>query len=659
MQRSMTLRLNDHSIRLPTGEVNDYLEQLEAELEKSNGQVVEVAVSGLANWTPDEQDAIWRVCRVIADGGCRLCLKLAKQTYDDPVAAMVDRLVGPKNIFEHEQRLQSAIRAAAVFCSEAAQDAAAGLIVERLKALHVQVRSDKIRRLVREADCADDGEAVGPNPTILAEDFVEWLRGQHDDGLGEDDLPAHYFNGQFYLWDRPWREVATKEFVALVTSFLQDTNIDKVTTKLVNDVVANLGGLAVVGRGDEPLPFYVDDYGPPVSISRRQLLVFDNGMLDLEAVVAGGNAELEPLSPRWFSTVRLPFAFNPKARCPRFLRFLYDVLELDPESGRYRRSGDRRFRLLQEWFGYNLLGDGRFQRFVIMVGEGSNGKGVILNLLSAMLGSQNVCHVALDQLGGTFGLEPLLGKVANICGDLNEIDAVAEGLLKRLTGEDNLTVNRKNKTAVTMAPALKLSFATNTLPRFKDKTRGIWRRLIAMPFDVVIPEEEQDEGLATSLEEELPGILNWALRGLRRLLEQGRFTRCAVCEAAKVQHRQDCDPFLQFLDECVELGPRRRIDKRALYEVYRNWCDASRNRALAYGSFVRRVGRLAGVGDGRHERLDPKTGRREYYFIGIGLPLPMPQRDPSPPRRPRRCRASGAATPSRTVQNSGGRNGRP
>ena len=94
-------------------------------------------------------------------------------------------------------------------------------------------------------------------------------------------------------------------------------------------------------------------------------------------------------------------------------------------------NGDRRLRVLQEWFGYTLLCDGRFQKFLLMVGEGRNGKGVIQNLWVQMLGAENVAHVSLDQLSGRFAMQPLLGKMANICGDLCEIDAVAEGVLKR------------------------------------------------------------------------------------------------------------------------------------------------------------------------------------------------------------------------------------
>src|SRR5207244_44295 len=127
-------------------------------------------------------------------------------------------------------------------------------------------------------------------------------------------------------------------------------------------------------------------------------------------------------------------------------------LERDPETGEpLREPGDRRVELLQEFMGASVLGDGRFQKFLLMVGDGGNGKGVLQTVWTELLGRDNVANQGLDQFGSRFALQPLLGKLANICGDLAELDGVAEGILKQLTGGDRLTVDRKNLPAVSMA----------------------------------------------------------------------------------------------------------------------------------------------------------------------------------------------------------------
>src|SRR5207248_6064953 len=111
------------------------------------------------------------------------------------------------------------------------------------------------------------------NPTRLAADFLQRFRqgATHAEGIGPDDRMLHYFNGTFYGWDRVWRGVGADEIRALVTRDLQDrSGIDAVNVPLVHNVLLNLQGLCLVGQDKEPLPFYIEKYGPPTVIRRRQ-----------------------------------------------------------------------------------------------------------------------------------------------------------------------------------------------------------------------------------------------------------------------------------------------------------------------------------------------------------------------------------------------------
>lgn len=557
-----------------------------------------------------------------------------KTTYAEPLDFVLD-LLGDAPAAEEVEAWLTEAAAVVAACYPAAERAmCAAAVTKRLQEVGLSA-APEADFLARVAEAAGDvGPAAkggwGPNPTLLAADFLERHRaGRPVAPPGPDDRVLHYFGGTFYDWGRAWRPVGPEEMRALVTNDLQDhAGVGRVTTGLTSNVVENLRGRCLVTGGDRPLPFYVVDYGPPAVATDRKMLVFRNGMIDLEAVAANTDPALLPHDPRWFGTSVLPFDFDPAAKCPEFKKFLRRVLERDPDTGKALTKGDRRLPLLQEWFGYTLLCDARFQKFLLMLGEGSNGKGVILNLWGQMLGEENVAHVSLDQLSGRFALQPLIGKMANICGDLCEIDAVAEGVLKRLTGQDNITVDIKNRPAVTMAPTLKLVFGTNALPRFSDKSRGVWRRLVAMPFRVVIPEAEQDELLADKLEAELPGILNWALRGLRRLLGQGQFSPCVVCAEAAKRHQLDCDPVTQFVDECGVHPPPPGgkplwIPKDELYLQYREWCEGGGYKALSKNRFNRQIAKLPGVTEHRSPSAVP-DGKRPYYWIGIGKPVPMP-----------------------------------
>ena len=99
--------------------------------------------------------------------------------------------------------------------------------------------------------------------------------------------------------------------------------------------------------------------------------------------------------------------------------------------------------LLREIFGYCLTYDTSLQKFFLFEGVGANGKGVVLRILTILLGEANVSSLPLELFGASHGLESTLGKLANITSELGDMDRVAEGLLKQFTGEDSMYFNPK------------------------------------------------------------------------------------------------------------------------------------------------------------------------------------------------------------------------
>src|SRR5205807_310610 len=126
-------------------------------------------------------------------------------------------------------------------------------------------------------------------------------------------------------------------------------------------------------------------------------------------------------------------------------------------------------------------------------------------------------------------LASTLGKLANICAEVGELDKAAEGYLKAYTSGDAMQFERKYESSFSAMPTARLVLATNNPPRFSDKSDGVWRRLILLPLNVTIAEEERVYGMDKrewwEASGELPGILNWALEGFDRLRLQGGFTR--------------------------------------------------------------------------------------------------------------------------------------
>jgi putative DNA primase/helicase len=310
-------------------------------------------------------------------------------------------------------------------------------------------------------------------------------------------------------------------------------------------------------------------------------LVTANGIVDLKHLIRKGRKQTcacRPHTPSFVSTAALPFKFEPKARCARWLDFLDEVL---PEE----EAQD----LLQEMFGYCLTYETRLQKFFLLEGSGANGKGVVLTVLRRLLGNQSISSVPLERFNTAHDLVSTLGKRVNIMADLGEIDKVDEGLLKQFTGEDVMHFNPKYKEPFTAKPTAKLIIATNVLPNFRDRSNGLWRRLILLRFPVSIDEGRQNPRLADLLTAELPGIFNWAVQGFARLWKRKRFVEPKSAVQERETFRRESNPARQFLEDTCQCDPRDSVSKQMLYTEYHEYCAARGVRPLNEANFAREV----------------------------------------------------------------------
>jgi P4 family phage/plasmid primase-like protien len=478
---------------------------------------------------------------------------------------------------------------------------------------------DAFRQLL--AAAVDSAPPVGVAPIEAADDphrlarlFLR-ERCEHAEGL-----TLRYWREQWHRWDgSAYRELPDAELRAEVTAAVKGEmnrlnliaqklaaengekppSVRKINNALVSNVELALESLTVWPGTVEP-PAWWDGK----DWKRRNLIALRNGLLDLDALFAGKAEVLLPHTPRWFSPLCLPYPFDADADCPRWRAFLERNLEADGQ----------RIELLQEWFGYSLTPDTSRQKFIVFEGEGSNGKSVVGAALEATLGSGNCSHVPLECFGERFQLTPTIGKLANIASEVGELDKAAEGFLKSFTSGDAMQLDRKHKPPIQAVPTARLVLATNNRPRFSDRSGGLWRRMILMPFRVIIADDDpgrvfgMDKSAWWEASGELPGILNWALAGLDRLRRQDRFTRSEVCEQALAEYRTENNPARMFLLEVCRETPEGQAPCGELYKTYRNWCQANGYSPLADRSFGKEV-----------RRVFPKAERREVGARGSRL----------------------------------------
>ena len=261
---------------------------------------------------------------------------------------------------------------------------------------------------------------------------------------------------------------------------------------------------------------------------------------------------------------------DPTAQCPAFDRYLDTTLDADVMP------------LVDEILGYCLIPDTRFEKAVMLTGEGENGKSVFLDTLAALLGTDNVSNVALQDLEeNRFRVAELYGKLANTFADLDARALRSSSMFKTLVTGDAITAERKFGQPFSFKPSARLLFSANRVPPSHDRTYAFYRRWLIIPFERSFKGKQADKSLRAKLRQELPGIFNRAVRGLHRLFANEAFTEpVAVQEALKAYVRSN-DNVRVFVDECVDVVAGQHISKKEFYAVYGVWCEQNGEQAIS------------------------------------------------------------------------------
>jgi P4 family phage/plasmid primase-like protien len=438
----------------------------------------------------------------------------------------------------------------------------------------------------------------------------EYLHVRPRHALVNSSIYRHTTAGRFAEQSETHLRAEVREDVALridaINKEIRESKGDEaklysVNCSLVSNVIDAIK--SQIQRAECEPPFWLKDRG-----RSRNCLVVGNGILDVDRLIEGGAGPFFNHTADFFTTVAIPYAYDPHATCPVWQAFLQRNLEGDAS----------RIAILQEFFGYCLTPDTSFHAFLMMHGEGSNGKSVACSVLRGMLGNDSISTVPLEAFGERFQLFQTLGKLANICTEVGEIDKVAEGHLKSFVSGDPMSFERKFRDNILARPTAKLVLATNTLPRIADRTQGIWRRMIVMPFTVVIGKEERIRGLDSTEHwagiGELPGVLNWAIDGLRRLLTQGDFTKSKLVEEAREEFRSEVNPARRFLLDSYHESPDVEIEKQVAYTAYKSWSESTGHRPLADGPFGKEVLRVFPRVQAIRRQI---AGKRVQLYVGL------------------------------------------
>lgn len=465
-----------------------------------------------------------------------------------------------------------------------------------------EAREDYLRRTINTAREDKSLPSTNTSPADLADVYL------HDRHLRtEEGLCLRWHRETWFRYNgTAYDPIPLPDLIADVTAYLQSTEKGyKATKTFVNNVLLNLQGMCIIPSSIS-LPVLETETN---WVESPNTLVVANGILDLQILLNDPDiVALTPHSPLLISTIALPFAFDASVKCPRWQAFLKEILPDEPSR-----------QLVSEIYGNCLTHDVSQQKFFLFEGSGGNGKGVVTNILSKMLGEANVSSNPLEMFASTHGLEVTLGKLVNIVSEIGELDRVAEGLLKMFTGGDLMYFNPKYKTPFSAKPTAKLIITTNVRPPFRDRSEGIWRRLILLPFPVCIPETKQNKHLVEDLAEELPGIFNWAVSGFQSLQQRGYFIEPPVSIEAKREFRLESNPAQAFLQDHYIADPKASILTTHVYTAYEFVCKERGNKPLSDANFGKEV-----------RKAFPSVKRVKQCRKNLPIKLP----NPTPGHRP-------------------------
>jgi putative DNA primase/helicase len=335
--------------------------------------------------------------------------------------------------------------------------------------------------------------------------------------------------------------------------------------------------------------------------SKPDLLVFNNGMLDLSTGV------LRDFDRGVFITKMVRHEYTPEARCPLFLAVIGRWMGAAYDEVRAQRLVNA----LQVYLGYSLTGHTSAKAVFMLIGPKDTGKTTLLELFCELL-KEHATLIRIEtvmegpaqrSLGVRADLADLHGARFARTSETEEGKRLAESQLKYITqGMGSIRAERKFENPFEFEATHKLFIDANHKPVIRGTDSAIWDRLITIPFDVVIPEEEKDPLLLEKLLAEAEGILAWAVAGALAWYRDGRrLPRPEEVRAAGEVYRADMDTVKRFLDECCEYGVSFRVGSTEIYRAYHRWAENGGERPMAQVSFSTRMKNRDGIERGHRE----------------------------------------------------------
>jgi len=409
---------------------------------------------------------------------------------------------------------------------------------------------------------AREGDKVPLNQQkIIVVEQILKLAEEHKFSLCKKNSSTYVFNGAY------WKQVDEEELehflgeAALKMGMAEFTAKDVLTKKaLVKQFLSSAYLKKVVNQHGE------------VKIN----LLNGTFIISPEAVF------LKAFDRKDFLTHQLPFAYEKYADCPLFDQYLNRVLP------------DKELQdILAEYLGYAFVSNSKLklEKAMILVGNGANGKSVLFEIVRSLFGEENISNYSLSSLTSKEGYHRamLSDKLLNYASEISP--TMDPTFFKQIVSGEPIEARLPHKDPFILKDYARFLFNTNSLPKNVEHNEAFFRRLIILEFKVTIPEAERDPNLAQKIiASDLPGVFNWVLEGLSRLLRNQGFTQSRIADQMLTNYKLHSDSVHLYMDEKgYEVGEDEKVDAYEIHHDYQEYCKNSGYRPCARNTFNERL----------------------------------------------------------------------
>lgn len=382
--------------------------------------------------------------------------------------------------------------------------------------------------------------------------------------LYRDNVIYSHERKRWYLWTgKQWKEdiggsvvQAAKDMVNLMRESFKDNEVRLKHAQKSQSCNSILSCLCLA-QSEKGIPFALSkmDHDPWV-------INCLNGVLCLRT------GQLKKVRREDYLSKLVPANYNPMAKSTLWSDFLQDTCQGDSDMIRY----------LQKAAGASIVGVNLEEQFYFISGPGGTGKSTFLETIETTLGDYAVMadfstFLQTKQTGPRNDIARLSGARMVISIEMERKKHMAQSLIKQLTGRDTVTARFLFKESFEFKPQFKIWLSANDCPVVDEDDDALWRRLIRIPFDHVIPREQRRpevKSRLTDVRESGEAILAWLVEGCFLWQQEGLEPSARILDSI-AEYRAAMNLFKDFFDEALEFDKASWCSAKALAEAYRKW----------------------------------------------------------------------------------------